>query len=128
MYFLSDEERRLLLRRYLPEIRQSPVSEDLRGWNWASPPVSPVYGAALNIDEAAGRACPSGRDVYLQHVLGARPQPTRAMVDAAYYQSIVAEVLLRAKRAIYEQGAASLPALEALEAPSLPPAPPAASD
>ncbi len=117
MYFLSEEERRLLLRRYLPELRATPVSEELRGWNWASPPVAPVYSAPLSVDEAAGRACASGRDVYLRHVLGQQPKPSRAMADSAYYHRIVADVILRAKRAIYEHGAACLPALETIETP-----------
>jgi CRISPR-associated protein Csa1 len=127
MYFLTEQERRLLLRRYLPEIRQTPVSGELRGWNWASPPVAPVYGAALSVEEAAGRACASGRDVYLRHVLHQAPKPGRAQVDGAYYHRIVAEVMLRAKRAIYEHGAGCLPALEALETAVVPATPPGAS-
>ena len=40
MYFLSDEDRRMLLRRYLPQTREAPISDELRGWNWAAAPLS----------------------------------------------------------------------------------------
>lgn len=120
MYFLSEEERRLLLLRYLPQIRETPVSEELRGWNWAAAPLSPVYQPALGVSEIAGRYCPSGRDVYLRHVLGQRRSPNAAMVDGSFYHAIVAEVILRAKQAIYRDGAGCLAALEALKTTALP--------
>ena len=120
MYFLSDEERRLLLRRYLPQVRETPISDELRGWNWSAPPLSPVYAASLGVSEVAGRYCPTGRDVYLHRVLDERRPPSPAMADGSYYHAIVAEVMLRAKQAIYHEGANCLASLEALESPELP--------
>ena len=123
MYFLSEEERRLLLRRHLPQTRETPVSDELRGWSWATPPLSPVYGAALGVSEVAGRYCPTARDVYLRHVLHERHAPNAAMAEGALYHAIIAEVILRAKQAIYRDGSGCLPALEGLEEPALPPIP-----
>ena len=118
MYFLSEEERRLLLRRYLPQMREAPVSEELRGWNWSSPPLAPVYSAGLGVAEVAGEYCSSGRDVYLRRVLNERRPPSPAMAAGALYHGIVADVILRAKQAIYRDGPACLEALELLAQPS----------
>ncbi|RLC95739.1 MAG: type I-A CRISPR-associated protein Cas4/Csa1, partial [Chloroflexi bacterium] len=43
MYFLSEQEKRLLLRRLLPQARDRGIAEELRGWNWDKPPLSPIY-------------------------------------------------------------------------------------
>jgi len=120
MYFLNEEERRLLLRRYLPQARETAVSEELRGWNWPAPPLAPVYSSTLGVSEVAGRYCPTARDVYLRRVLDVRPRPNAAMAEGSYYHAIVAEVILRAKQAIYRDGGSSLPALEGLEEPDSP--------
>jgi CRISPR-associated protein Csa1 len=61
MYFPSDEERRYVQRRLLPDARQQGVVEDLRGWRWDRPPLQPVYGVPLGIYEIAGRYCPTRR-------------------------------------------------------------------
>ena len=127
MYFLSDDDRRLLLRRYLPLIREAPISDDLRGWNWPSAPLSPVYTAPLGISEIAGRYCPSGRDVYLRHVLGERGTPNTAMIDGRFYHAVIATIILLAKQTIYREGAACLAAIESLSEPELPPLPAGAS-
>lgn len=127
MYFLSDEDRRKLLRRYLPQTREAPISDDLRGWNWSAAPLAPVYSAPLGISEIAGRYCRSGRDVYLRHVLGERGRPSAAMTDGAFYHDVIATVIVRAKQTIYREGTACLGAIEALSEPELPPLPAGAS-
>lgn len=123
MYFLSEDERRLLLRRYLPQLRESPISDELRGWNWSAGALKPVYTAMLSIEEVSERDCPSGRDIYLRHVLGEQGKPNASMVDSAYYHEVVATVILRAKQAIYRDGRGCLAALETLATPELPPRP-----
>lgn len=116
MYFLSDEERRYVQRRLLPEARQRPVADELRGWSWARPPLQPIYAAPLAVYEVAGKYCPTGRDVYLRRVerLGARPN--RGMVEGRTLHQLVAELLVEAKRLIYQHGAGCLEALDALRA------------
>ncbi len=57
MYFLSDEEKRLLLRRLAPQARERGVAEELRGWNWDKPPLSPIFETRLGVYEVAGHYC-----------------------------------------------------------------------
>ena len=106
MYFLSDEERRYLLGRLLPQARRHEVHAELRGWNWREPPLLPPHDVRLGVFEVAGKYCPTSRDVYLRRVLGARASPSRAMREGAALHRALVEVLLGAKRLIYGLGAA----------------------
>ncbi len=101
MYFLSDEERRYMVRKLLPEARGEKVAEELRGWNWHAPPLSPIYAPRLGIFEIAGQYCETGRDVYLRHVLGKNAPPNAAMVEGKLLHELVAQIILAAKSAIY---------------------------
>lgn len=120
MYFLSDEEKRLVLRKLLPEARANDVHPDLRGWNWWQPPLSPVHDAPLGIFEIAGQYCPTGRDVYLRRVAGLKERPNVAMLQGQALHRTVADLFLRARRAIYMGGPAEcLGQLEELRHPDL---------
>jgi CRISPR-associated protein Csa1 len=116
MYFPSDEERRYVQRRLLPQARQQGVAEELRGWNWARPPLEPVYATPLGVYEVAGKYCPTGRDVYLRRVERVVVPPNRGMVEGRLLHQVVADLMVAAKRVIYQHGAACLDALEALRA------------
>ena len=117
MYFLSEEEKRLILRKLLPQAREHEVHPDLRGWNWAQPPLAPVYEAMLGLYEIAGQYCPTGRDVYLRHVQGVRPPPNMLMVEGSLLHEALTSIILAAKRAIYNQGIECLAGLKALTRP-----------
>ncbi|MBI2941439.1 MAG: type I-A CRISPR-associated protein Cas4/Csa1 [Chloroflexi bacterium] len=104
MYFLSDEERSFLTGRLLPEARQHGVHPELRGWSWQQPPLSPVYDIRLTVGEVANQYCGTGRDVYLRRVLGAQAKPNAAMREGATLHRVLAELIVRAKRTIYEHG------------------------
>jgi CRISPR/Cas system-associated exonuclease Cas4 (RecB family) len=43
MYFLTEEEKKRLLKGFLPKSREQGVAEELRGWNWSQPPLEPAY-------------------------------------------------------------------------------------
>lgn len=101
MYFLSEEERRLVLRKLLPQARAEGVSEELRGWRWSEPPLAPIYDTRLGVYEVAGQYCQSGRDLYLRRVLGVKEPPNRAMLDGSALHALVAAMLTATKRAIY---------------------------
>jgi CRISPR-associated protein Csa1 len=101
MYFLNDEERRLVLRRLLPQARQSPVADELRGWNWDKPPLSPVYAPRLGVYEVAGQYCRSGRDIFLRRVQGISRPPNAAMLAGGALHRMVSAIILDAKRALY---------------------------
>jgi CRISPR-associated protein Csa1 len=104
VYFLTDEERKLLLRNYLPKAREQGVAEELRGWNWFQPPLAPVYDVSLGVYEVANRYCPSSRDVYYRRVIKAKSEANGAMRRGKLYHEVLAEQLVRAKMLIYKNG------------------------
>lgn len=118
MYFLSEEEKRLVLRKLFPQARERQVHPDLRGWNWAQPPLAPVYEARLGVFEIAGQYCPTGRDVYLRHVKGIRPLPNLPMIEGSVLHSLISAMILAAKQVIYNHGAECLVGLKALTRPA----------
>lgn len=101
MYFLNDEEKKQLIKNYLPKSRQMDIAEELRGWNWNQPPLSPVYELRLALYEVANSYCPTGRDLYLRRVDGIKPKPNLAMVRGKVLHDVLVQVLVRAKRIIY---------------------------
>lgn len=118
MYFLTEQEKRLVLRRLAPQARERGVAEELRGWHWDQPPLSPVYEVPLGVYEVAGQYCPTGRDVYLRRVMNVRVRPNVAMMEGRYLHGIVARIILAAKAIIYRYSASCLEALAAdLEPP-----------
>jgi len=69
MYFLSELEHKLLVRKLLPMAREVGVSSDLRGWNWHQPPLKPYYDdVKLPMYAVCSKYCPSDRDIYLGFV------------------------------------------------------------
>ena len=116
MYFLSEEERRYILRKLVPEARREPVHDELRGWNWHEPPLAPVYDAPLGLWEVAGHYCSSGRDLFLRRVEGQRVAPNGAMIAGGVLHRVVSGLILAAKRTIYLHGSACVEPLSALAA------------
>ncbi len=119
MYFLSEEERRYVLRKLLPEARREPVNEELRGWSWHQPPLAPVYEAPLGLWEVAGHYCQTGRDLFWRRVEGRRAAPNAAMVIGSALHNVVVRMILAAKQAIYTQGRECIEMLSALPMPAL---------
>jgi CRISPR-associated protein Csa1 len=68
VYFLNEIEQKYLTLNLRPVIRQNPVPEELRGWNWHSPPLKPYYDVKLPMYLICGDYCSTGRDVYLSMV------------------------------------------------------------
>jgi len=118
MYFLSNEERKYVLRRLLPQARKDGAHEDLRGWNWMQPPLLPIYDVRLALYEIAGRYCHSRRDVYLRRVQGIKTDPNRAMIEGRVLHNVIAEFILATKRAIYVSGKKCLDALAEIRTPN----------
>ena len=114
MYFLTDEERKYVLRRLLPEARRDEVHSDLRGWNWAMPPLTPIYDVRLALYEIAGLYCTTRRDVYLRHVQGTTAPPNLAMMEGRILHQLIAQFIVAAKRLIYAHGAGCLDRLDEL--------------
>jgi len=104
MYFLSAEERQLLLKSLLPSSRKMTIAEELRGWSWSQPPMAPPYSVKLGVYEVANRYCDSGRDVWWRRVQSVRAEPSIPMVEGKLLHSVVANVVARAKRLIWTVG------------------------
>ena len=108
VYFLSEEERRYILRGLLARARSNPVDSSWRGWNWDRPPLEPPYnGIKLGVHEIAVRECDTMRDVYLRHVERIRGIPNKRMIRGAILHKVVEEVIINAKVLIYSGKACS---------------------
>lgn len=115
MYFPSEEERRYVLRKLLPQARRQGVFEELRGWSWHQPPVAPVHdGTRLAVSEVATKYCPTGRDVFQRRVMKVVVPPNRLMEEGRALHRVVAELIVAAKRLIYVHGPDCLAELEGL--------------
>lgn len=116
MYFLSEEEKRMLLRRLMPEARKKDVAEELRGWSWDKPPLSPIYNTVkLGVYEVANNYCPSNRDVYLRRVMGIKTPANRQMLEGGLLHDMLCRMIIAFKRVIYQQGPACLRYLNRLD-------------
>lgn len=104
MYFLTDEEKKQLLKNYLPRSRQMDIAEELRGWNWHQPPLAPVYDLKLALYEIANSYCPTNRDLYLRRIDRIRSKPNAAMIRGKVFHEVLVRALVRVKRLIYEKG------------------------
>lgn len=115
MYFLNEEEKRLLLRRILPQARQKDVAPELRGWNWDKPPLSPIYDSIkLGVADIANNYCPSNRDLYLRRVMGIKTPANRHMLEGGILHDMLCRMIIVIKRTIYHHGANSLKQLSKL--------------
>lgn len=104
MFLLDEDEVRYVTRGLAPQARREGVAEELRGWRWNEAPLAPLYDAALTLDEVAGQICPTGRDVYLRHVLQVEPSACAARSPEAVARETVTAVVVAAKQQIYEHG------------------------
>jgi CRISPR-associated protein Csa1 len=102
MYFLSHEEHKLVTRKLLPEARRNEVHPDLRGWNWAQPPLSsPYQKTRLGIADISSQYCTSGRDLYLKKVGGAGFKSNPEMFEGLLLHRIVANAFTNAKQLLF---------------------------
>lgn len=102
MYFLSPEEHKYVTRKLLMEARRDEVHPDLRGWNWASPPLVAIHKSRLGISDIASLYCETGRDIYLKKVGRVGFKTNQAMVEGLLLHRVVSEVFTRAKVLIYQ--------------------------
>lgn len=116
MYFLNEEEKRLLLRRILPQARQKDIAPELRGWNWDKPPLSPIYDTVkLGVADIANNYCPSNRDLYLRRVMGIKTPANRPMLEGGLLHDMMCRMIIAMKRIVYLHGVSCLKQLEKLD-------------
>lgn len=119
MFFLEHADLELIARRLGPQARAEPVAEDLRGWRWYQPPLSPIFDPPLSVEEVADTTCPTGRDIYLTRVLGVEPRPTREQLSERALRRLAGRAVVAAKAAIYQHGARAAAVVGDLEQPPL---------
>ncbi len=103
MYFLSTEEHKLVTRKLLPEARRNEVHPDLRGWNWAQPPLSSPYKTRLGIADISSQYCPSGRDLYLKKIGGTGFKSNPEMFEGLVLHRIAARIFTTAKQLLFSK-------------------------
>lgn len=104
MYFLNGEEKKLLIRNFLPKGRESYIDEELRGWNWNSPPLSPIYEIKLPVYEIANGYCTTARDVYLRKVERIKSKANIDMIMGKVFHETLVKFIIKAKKLIYTYG------------------------
>ncbi len=103
MYYLDEIEYKLLIHDLLPQTRQNPVDERLRGWNWHQPPLRPYsFDLRLPIWEIAGSICPTHRDVWLRRKVLKKPLfTTFGQAEGVVIHRVVSHIFKTAKKMIY---------------------------
>jgi CRISPR-associated protein Csa1 len=104
MFLLDEDEVRYVLRGLAPQARREGVAEELRGWRWNEAPLAPLYDAALTLDEIADQRCPTGRDIYLRHVVHVEPVAVVSLPPESVARETVTAIVSAAKQQIYEHG------------------------
>jgi CRISPR-associated protein Csa1 len=97
VYFLNDIEQKYLLMHLRPMIRSNPVPEELRGWNWHTPPLKPYYDVRLPMYLICSKYCDTMRDVYLVVVEKVRGEETFSIQLGRAVHNAVSTAINRAK-------------------------------
>lgn len=103
MYFLSPEEHKYVTRRLLMEARRDEVHPDLRGWNWAQPPLVTSRRLKLGVSDIASLYCNTGRDIYLKKVGQVGFRANEAMVEGLLLHRVISEAFTKAKVILYAE-------------------------
>ncbi len=103
VYYLDQAEIRFLTHELLPRVRNNPVDERLRGWNWHQPPLKPYsYEVPLSVWEVAARICPTNRDVWIRRKVLRKSIPTTPyIVKGIIIHRIISSLFKKAKKNIY---------------------------
>jgi len=104
MYFLTEAERKLFLKKMLPKARRLEVDDELRGWNWHQPPLEPYYEERLGVYEVSNGYCPTHRDLYIRRILNNCLKPNYFMISGKVFHQILVDVITNAKQMIYKHG------------------------
>jgi len=111
------EKRVRIMRREFEKFR---ISEELRGYNWDSPPVEPnSSGIYLSLSDFYG-TCPAMRDIYLKYVEGIKPALNTFMLRGLAYHEVIKEALIRIKGTIYNGVMNGIELMEKLQKVDIP--------
>jgi len=102
MYFLSPEEHKYVTRKLLMDARRNEVHPDLRGWNWAQPPILTNSNLRLGVSDISSLYCSSGRDLYLKKVARVGFRTNELMTEGLFLHRVVCEIFTLAKVLLYK--------------------------
>ncbi|MEM2086533.1 MAG: type I-A CRISPR-associated protein Cas4/Csa1 [Archaeoglobaceae archaeon] len=102
VYYLNEIEQKFLNLSLRPNARVNPVPEELRGWNWHSPPLKPYYNVKLPMFLICSNYCPTSRDAYLYLVEKVRGEETFAIKLGKAVHNAVANSIREAKKVNFE--------------------------
>jgi CRISPR-associated protein Csa1 len=98
VYYLNEVELKYLALNLRPASRLNPVPEELRGWNWHSPPLKPYYDVKLPMYLICSSYCPSGRDVYFAMVERAKGEADFPISLGKAVHEALAEAIRQSKK------------------------------
>lgn len=80
------------------------VDDELRGWSWASPPVSSPPGIPLGVSDITSGFCSTGRDVYLRYVMKEREEDNSVLQVGRLVHSVFSWVIEGVKKIMFCRG------------------------
>jgi CRISPR-associated protein Csa1 len=89
--------------RYSRMFRSIPVdiSEELRGWNWNTPPLIPTYPIKMAVSDLTNDFCETGRFVYLKYVKRIPELSQPKLIRGKFIHDTITEASKTAKLLIY---------------------------
>ncbi len=95
-------DKRLSLLR--DELSQLPISEEVRGWSYLSPPVRPPPSSfPLTVSELSARYCETLRDVYVRRVKKVAQPFTVKLARGSLLHEVIRRTIAESKRFIYSE-------------------------
>ncbi len=88
--------------RLMKTIQESPceVSEELRGWNWRSPPLLPTSSLKISASDL-GFGCSTGRIAYLRYRVKHRESPNEILRFGSFLHRVISAATYKAKAILY---------------------------
>jgi CRISPR-associated protein Csa1 len=103
MLFLDRADMDKRFRVLRQELSERPISNELRGWSYETPPIKPLSTSLkFGVGELASRYCETLRDIYLRRVLGVKPPPSFKMARGIAFHEVMKAALFDIKKFIYE--------------------------
>ncbi|MBO3800622.1 MAG: type I-A CRISPR-associated protein Cas4/Csa1 [Candidatus Brockarchaeota archaeon] len=105
MFFLNriDLDKRFKILR--ADLQSLGISEELRGWNWQSPPIEPPSRSMFfGVGDLAARYCKTLRDIYLKKVENIKPPPNLKMFEGIVYHGVATDAVTKVKSLLFEKG------------------------
>jgi len=89
--------------KYSRMFRNMPVdvSEELRGWNWNTPPLIPAYPIKMTVSDLTNEFCETGRFIYLKYVKKIPETPQPKLIRGKFIHDTITEASKTAKLLIY---------------------------